>query len=76
MTIAGESAGGLSVLAQLVSHGSRGLFQRAIVQSGAFALNQVAARRTPRRSDRTFADQVGCQTRPPQCLRHAPVTLS
>src|SRR5580693_3890236 len=35
VTIAGESAGGLSVLAQLVSRGSRGLFQRAIVQSGA-----------------------------------------
>src|SRR3984885_6148143 len=40
VTIAGQSAGGLSVLAQLVSPGARGLFQRAIVQSGAFALNQ------------------------------------
>ena len=40
VTIAGESAGGLSVLAHMVSPGSRGLFQRAIVQSGAFALNQ------------------------------------
>src|SRR5215470_13604848 len=39
-TIAGESAGGLSVLAHLVSTGSRGLFQKAIVESGAFALNQ------------------------------------
>ena len=45
VTIAGQSAGGVSVLAQLVSHGSRGLFQRAIVQSGAFALNQAAAGR-------------------------------
>jgi para-nitrobenzyl esterase len=40
VTIAGESAGGLSVLAQLVSRGARGLFQRAIVQSGSFALTQ------------------------------------
>ena len=40
VTIAGQSAGGLSVLAHLVSRGSRGLFQRAIVQSGAFALTQ------------------------------------
>ena len=40
VTIAGQSAGGLSVLAQMVSPGARGLFQRAIVQSGTFALNQ------------------------------------
>ena len=40
VTIAGQSAGGLSVLAHLVSRDSRGLFQRAIVQSGAFALTQ------------------------------------
>ena len=40
VTIAGESAGGLSVLSHLVSHGSRGLFQRAIVESGSFALTQ------------------------------------
>ena len=33
-----ESAGGLSVLAHLVSPRSRGLFNRAIVESGAFAL--------------------------------------
>ncbi len=39
VTIAGESAGGLSVLAQMVSPGARGLFQRAIIQSGSFALN-------------------------------------
>ena len=36
----GESAGGLAVLAHLISHGSRGLFQRAIVESGSFALTQ------------------------------------
>jgi para-nitrobenzyl esterase len=40
VTIAGESAGGLSVLDQLVSPGARGLFQRAIVESGAFAPTQ------------------------------------
>ena len=49
VTIAGQSAGGLSVLAHLVSPGSRGLFQRAIVQSGTFALNQVS-----------LADAEGC----------------
>ena len=45
VTIAGQSAGGLSVLAHLVSRGSRGLFQRVIVQSGAFALNATVPRR-------------------------------
>jgi para-nitrobenzyl esterase len=34
VTLFGESAGGLSTLAQLVSPGARGLFQRAIVESG------------------------------------------
>ena len=34
VTIAGHSSGGLSVLAHLVSHGSRGLFQRGVVQPG------------------------------------------
>ena len=33
VTIAGQSAGGVSVLAHLVSPGSRGLFQRAIVRA-------------------------------------------
>src|SRR5215831_2140967 len=41
VAIAGQSAGGLSVLAQLVSPGAGGLFQRAIVQSGTFALTHV-----------------------------------
>src|SRR4030095_10402670 len=42
VTIAGQSAGGLSVLAHLVSRGSRGLFDKAIVQSGTFALMQLS----------------------------------
>ena len=41
VTIAGESAGGLSVLMHMVSEGSRGLFQKAIVQSGSFAMTQL-----------------------------------
>ena len=40
VTIAGQSSGGLNVLEHLVSPGSRDLFDRAIAQSGAFALNQ------------------------------------
>jgi len=68
VTIAGQSAGGLSVLAHLVSPGSRGLFQRAIVQSGAFALNQVplAAAET---FGTQFATAVGCPNQTASCLR-------
>jgi para-nitrobenzyl esterase len=71
VTIAGQSAGGVSVLAQLVSTGARGLFQRAIVQSGAFALNQVPLA-DAEAFGQTFADQVNCQDQTAQCLRHVP----
>jgi para-nitrobenzyl esterase len=72
VTIAGQSAGGVSVLAHLVSTGSRGLFQRAIVESGAFALNQVSLSQAEA-FGKTFADQVGCQDQRAGCLRHVPV---
>ncbi|HEX3335032.1 MAG TPA: carboxylesterase family protein [Jatrophihabitans sp.] len=72
LTIAGQSAGGVSVLAQLVSRGARGLFQRAIVQSGAFALNQVPLADAETFGE-TFADEVNCQDQTAECLRHLPV---
>ena len=73
VTIAGQSAGGLSVLAQLVSTGARGLFQRAIVQSGTFALNQrpLAAAEA---AGQTFATAVGCADQSAACLRNVPVS--
>jgi para-nitrobenzyl esterase len=73
VTIAGQSAGGLSVLAQLVSPGARGLFQRAIVQSGTFALNQrpLAAAEA---AGQTFATKVGCADQTAACLRNVPVS--
>src|ERR1700759_3001662 len=73
VTIAGQSAGGLSVLAQLVSSGARGLFQRAIVQSGTFALNQ-RPRATAEAAGEAFATSVGCASQTAQCLRHVPVS--
>jgi para-nitrobenzyl esterase len=68
VTIAGESAGGLSVLAHLVSHRSRGLFQRAIIQSGAFALEQqpLAAAEA---AGEAFAASMGCTDQTAACLR-------
>ena len=73
VTIAGQSAGGLSVLAQMVSPGARGLFQKAIVQSGTFALNQrpLAAAEA---SGETFAQSVGCADQTAACLRSVPVS--
>ena len=73
VTIAGQSAGGLSVLAQLASPGARGLFQRAIVQSGAFALKQqslVAAEA----AGEAFATAAGCPDQTAGCLRNLPVS--
>jgi para-nitrobenzyl esterase len=72
VTIAGQSAGGVSVLAQLVSRGARGLFQRAIVESGAFALNQVPLA-AAEAFGASFADEVNCQNQTAACLRHVPV---
>ena len=71
VTIAGQSAGGVSVLAQLVSRGARGLFQRAIVESGAFALNQVPLA-DAEAFGKSFADEVGCADQTAACLRDVP----
>ena len=73
VTIAGQSAGGLSVLAQMVSPGARGLFQRAIVQSGTFALNQQPLA-TAEAAGETFATAVGCADQSAACLRSVPVS--
>ena len=73
VTIAGQSAGGLSVLAQMVSPGARGLFQRAIVQSGTFALNQQPLA-TAEAAGETFATAVGCPDQSAACLRNVPVS--
>ncbi|GLY92323.1 carboxylic ester hydrolase [Actinoallomurus iriomotensis] len=73
VTIFGESAGGLSVLAQLASPQARGLFQRAIVESGSYNLTQstVAAAEA---SGKAFAVKAGCVDQTAACLRHLPVS--
>ena len=73
VTIAGESAGGLSVLAHMVSAGSRGLFQKAIIESGSFALNQQPLA-TAEAAGQAFAAQAGCPDQTAACLRHLPVS--
>jgi para-nitrobenzyl esterase len=56
----------------MVSPGSRGLFQKAIIQSGAFALNQqpLAAAET---AGEAFAARAGCPDQTAACLRKLPV---
>ncbi len=71
VTIAGQSAGGVSVLAQLVSRSARGLFHRGIVESGAFALTQVPLAGAKAFGE-TIADKVGCTDQSAVCLRHVP----
>jgi para-nitrobenzyl esterase len=68
VTIFGESAGGLSVHTQLASPGSHGLFQRAIVQSGAYQLTQptLAAAEA---AGTAFATAAGCTDQTAACLR-------
>ncbi|HET6742431.1 MAG TPA: carboxylesterase family protein [Kribbella sp.] len=72
VTIAGESAGGLSVLAHVTSRSSKGLFQRAIVESGAFALQQEPLAKAEA-FGKEFAAKVGCADQSAECLRNVPV---
>jgi carboxylesterase type B len=64
VTIAGQSSGGTSVLANMISRGSRGLFHRAIVQSGSFALTQQSLA-AAQADGEAFAAKAGAQTRRP-----------
>jgi para-nitrobenzyl esterase len=77
VTVFGESAGGLSTLSQLVSPGARGLFQRAIVESGSYDLTQ-APLAGAEAAGAAFAAKAGCATEPSPaataaCLRAVPV---
>jgi para-nitrobenzyl esterase len=73
VTIAGESAGGLSVLAHVASPGSHGLFAGAIVQSGAF-LTQTPLD-TAETAGEAFAAKAGCASQTAACLRGLPVSV-
>ena len=72
VTIFGESAGGLSVLSHLTSPLAAGLFQRAIVQSGAYSLTLPALADAESQGS-AFATSVGCSDQTAECLRSVPV---
>jgi len=72
VTIAGESAGAMSVCDHLVAPGSAGLFRAAIIQSGPCqAQVEVAA---AQRISQDYATSLGCgdAARAEQCLRALP----
>ncbi|MGH2944604.1 MAG: carboxylesterase/lipase family protein, partial [Solirubrobacteraceae bacterium] len=73
VTIAGESAGGFSVLAHVASPRARGLFARAIVQSGAF-LTQTPLKEAETAGE-AFAAKVGCADQTAACLRGVPLSI-
>ena len=72
VTIFGESAGGQSVLLQLASPGARGLFAKAIAESGGYALSPTPLA-TAEAAGRAFAAKAGCASQTAQCLRSLPV---
>ncbi|WP_306895309.1 carboxylesterase/lipase family protein [Agromyces albus] len=72
VTIVGHSAGGLSVLAQLASPGAKGLFHRAVIQAGAFALEQQSLA-TAEQAGQASAIALGCADQSAECLRNVPV---
>jgi para-nitrobenzyl esterase len=74
VTIAGESAGGLSVLAHVASPRARGLFARAIVQSGAYGLTQTPLEEAEAAGE-AFAARAGCVSQTAACLRDLPLSI-
>jgi para-nitrobenzyl esterase len=72
VTIFGESAGGQSVLNLLASPTARGLFAKAIAESGGYAEYPVPLA-TAEAQGRAFAAKAGCASQTAQCLRSLPV---
>ena len=70
VTIFGESAGGLSVLSNLVSPPAYGLFNQAIVESGAYALSLPTLTQAES-TGAAVASGLGCDPSDTACLRAA-----
>ena len=68
ITIFGESAGGLSAFSNLVSPSAKGLFERAIVESGAYQLS-LPSLATAEAQGTAFATAEGCTDQTAACLR-------
>jgi para-nitrobenzyl esterase len=73
VTLFGESAGGQSVLLQLTSPTARGLFAKAIAESGGYAEYPVPLA-SAEAAGRQFAAKAGCASQTARCLRSLPVS--
>jgi para-nitrobenzyl esterase len=73
VTVFGESAGGLSTLSQIASPQARGLFEKAIVESGSYNLTQ-ASLSSAESAGEAFAAKAGCASQTAACLRSLPVS--
>ncbi len=74
VTVAGQSSGGLSVLAHMISRSSAGTFHRAIVQSGTGPWALVQKSLAAAEADgEAFAAKAGCPNQTADCLRRLPV---
>ena len=73
VTIFGESAGGLSTLSQVASPQARGLFERAIAESGSYNLTQTSLA-SAETAGEAFATKAGCASQTAACLRSLPVS--
>jgi para-nitrobenzyl esterase len=73
VTIFGESAGGLSVHSQLASPLPAGLFHKAIVESGAYALVQPTLAEAEALGT-AYATAAGCSSQTAACLRSLSVS--
>src|SRR5436309_3224451 len=73
VTLWGESAGAFSVCVQLAAPGARGLFDKAIVQSGPCG-NAMPTRQVAQRQGMATAAALGCaEPGAAECLRAKPV---
>ena len=68
VTIFGQSAGGLSVVANMTSPSAHGLFHKAIVQSGTYEL-VLPSLAAGEGQGTEFASNVECSDQTAQCLR-------
>src|SRR5580704_5128759 len=73
VTIFGESAGGLSTLSQVASPQARGLFQKAIAESGSYNLTQTSLS-SAESAGEAFATKAGCASQTAACLRSLSVS--
>lgn len=72
VTIFGESAGGLSVRSHLLSPRSKGLFAKAIVESGAYT-ETLPTEAQAEAAGSAIATRLGCPDQTASCLRAVPV---